>query len=146
MFKGLGNLASMIKQVQQMGAKLQTVQEELKKQRTVGRSGADLVEVEVNGLGQVLRITLDSALVARGDREMLEDLIPAAVNQALDKAKELHRDAMKELTGGMSLPPLDDLMSLASQAAGSDAIGTPPAANGPVGNISEENGDEDRKA
>jgi DNA-binding YbaB/EbfC family protein len=111
MFKGLGNLASMIKQAQQMGGRLQSLQEELKKQRAVGRSGAGLVEVEVNGLGQILRLTLDPALVQRADREMLEDLIPAAVNQALDKAKELHGDAIKELTGGMNLPPMDDLIA-----------------------------------
>lgn len=115
MFKGLGNLTSMLKQVQQMGSKLQSVQEELKKQRAVGRAGADLVEVEVNGLGQVLRVTLDPGLVQRGDREMLEDLIPAAINQALAKAKELHRDALKELTGGMSLPPFDELIALSDQ-------------------------------
>ena len=105
MFKGLGNLASMLKQAQQMGGRLQALQEELKKQRAIGRSGADLVEVEVNGLGQVLRVTLDPDWSQRGDREMLEDLIPAAVNQALAKAKELHGDAIKELTGGMNLPP-----------------------------------------
>lgn len=115
MFKGLGNLASLMKQAQQMGTKLQAIQEELKKQRAIGRSGADLVEAEVNGLGQVLRITLDPGLVQRGDREMLEDLIPAAVNQAQAKARELHRDAMKELTGGMNLPPFDDLIALADQ-------------------------------
>ena len=111
MFKGLGNLASMLKQAQQMGGRLQALQDELKKQRAIGRSGADLVEVEVNGLGQVLRVTLDPGLVQRGDREMLEDLIPAAVNQALAKAKELHGDAIKELTGGMNLPPMDDLIA-----------------------------------
>jgi len=111
MFKGLGNLASILKEAQQVSSKLQAVQEDLKRQRAVGRAGADLIEVEVNGLGQVLRVTLDPALVQRGDREMLEDLIPAAVNQALDKAKELHRDAMKSLTGGMNLPGLDDLVA-----------------------------------
>jgi nucleoid-associated protein EbfC len=111
MFKGLGNLASMLKQAQQMGGRLQALQEELKKQRAIGRAGADLVEVEVNGLGQVLRLTLDPGLVQRGDREMLEDLIPAAVNQALEKAKEMHGDAIKELTGGMNLPPLDELIA-----------------------------------
>jgi len=111
MFKGLGNLASMLKQAQQMGGRLQALQEELKKQRAIGRAGADLVEVEVNGLGQVLRLTLDPGLVQRGDREMLEDLIPAAVNQALAKAKELHGDAIKEMTGGMNLPPLDELIA-----------------------------------
>ena len=111
MFKGLGNLGSILKQAQEMGGKLQSVNEELKKRRVVGRSGADLIEVEANGLGQILRITIDPGLIERRDREMLEDLIPAAVNQALAKAKEMHAEALRELTGGMNLPPLDDLMA-----------------------------------
>jgi nucleoid-associated protein EbfC len=111
MFKGLGNLSSMLKQAQEMGGKLQSLNEELKKRRVIGRSGADLVEVEANGIGQVLRVTIDPGLIERRDREMLEDLLPAAVNQALAKAKEMHADALRELTGGMNLPPLDDLMS-----------------------------------
>jgi DNA-binding YbaB/EbfC family protein len=115
MFKGLGNLSSLVKQAQEMGGRLQSLNEELKKRRVVGRSGADLIEVEANGVGQILRVTIDPGLVERRDREMLEDLIPAAVNQALAKAKEVHAEALRELTGGMNLPPLDDLMGKLQQ-------------------------------
>jgi DNA-binding YbaB/EbfC family protein len=111
MFKGIGNLSSILKQAQEVGGRLQSLNEELKKRRVVGRSGADLIEVEANGIGQILKITIDAGLVERRDREMLEDLIPAAVNQALAKAKEMHADALRDLTGGMNLPPLDDLMA-----------------------------------
>ncbi|HEV3417437.1 MAG TPA: YbaB/EbfC family nucleoid-associated protein [Pirellulales bacterium] len=111
MFKGIGNLSSILKQAQEVGGRLQSLNEELKKRRVVGRSGADLIEVEANGIGQILKITIDPGLVERRDREMLEDLIPAAVNQALAKAKEMHADALRDLTGGMNLPPLDDLMA-----------------------------------
>ncbi len=120
MFKGLGNLTTLIKQAQQMGTRLQAIQEDLKKQRAVGRAGADLVVV-VNDQPTGKRASyLDQGLVQRGDREMLEDLIPAAVNQALAKSKEMHRDAMKELTGGMSMPPFDDLIAMADQGAPSE--------------------------
>ncbi|HEV2969098.1 MAG TPA: YbaB/EbfC family nucleoid-associated protein [Pirellulales bacterium] len=111
MFKGIGNLSSILKQAQEVGGRLQSLNEELKKRRVVGRSGADLIEVEANGIGQILKITIDPGLIERRDREMLEDLIPAAVNQALAKAKEMHADALRDLTGGMNLPPLDDLMA-----------------------------------
>lgn len=111
MFKGLGNFASILKQAQEVGGRLQSLNDELKKRRVVGRSGGDLIEVEANGVGQVLRITIDPGLIERRDREMLEDLLPAAVNQALAKAKELHAEAVRDLTGGMNLPPLDDIMS-----------------------------------
>ena len=115
MFKGLGNLTSLVKQAQEMGGKLQTINEELKKRRVVGRSGADLVEVEANGVGQILRVTIDPGLIERRDREMLEDLLPAAINQALAKAKEAHAEAFRDLTGGMNMPALDDLMGKLQQ-------------------------------
>jgi nucleoid-associated protein EbfC len=115
MFKGLGNLTSLVKQAQEMGGKLQSINEELKKRRVVGRSGADLVEVEANGVGQILRVTIDPGLIERRDREMLEDLLPAAINQALAKAKEAHAEALRDLTGGMNMPALDDLMGKLQQ-------------------------------
>ena len=69
-----------------------------------------MVEVEVNGLGEVLRLTLDPGLVSRGDRELIEDLVPAAVNQAVSKAREQDAAMMREMTGGMNLPGLDDAL------------------------------------
>ena len=111
MFEKLGNLSSLLKQAQEMSGKLQALNEELKKQKVVGRSGADLVQVEANGLGQILKVTIDPGLIERRDREMLEDLIPAAVNQALAKAKEMHAEGLRGLTGGMNLPGMDELMS-----------------------------------
>jgi DNA-binding YbaB/EbfC family protein len=116
-FKGITNLAGLIKQAQQVGSRLQQVNDELKGRRAVGRAGGDMVEVEVNGLGQVLRLTIDPALVDRGDRELLEDLIPAATNQALTKSKELHAEVIKELAGGMSIPGLSEALG---QVTGQD--------------------------
>ncbi len=91
MFKGLGNLSSMLKQAQEVGGKLQALQEDLKKQRVVGQAGAGLVEVEANGLGQIVRVTLDPALVERRDREMLEDLIPSAVESGAGQSQATSR-------------------------------------------------------
>ena len=69
-----------------------------------GSSGGGMVEVEANGVGEVLSVRIDPALFARGDREMIEDLLPAAINQTLDKVKQLHNEAMQSVTGGMDLP------------------------------------------
>ena len=110
MFQGLTNLGSMLKQAQQMGARLQEINQRLKGVRATGASGGGMVEVEVNGLGEVLRLTLDPGLVSRGDRELIEDLVPAAVNQAVSKAREQHAAMMREMTGGMNLPGLDDAL------------------------------------
>jgi DNA-binding YbaB/EbfC family protein len=109
-FKGITNLASMLKQAQQVGGRLQQVNDELKNRRAIGRAGGGMVEVEVNGLGQMLKLTLDPGLVERNDRELLEDLIPAATNQALAKTKELHAEVIKDIASGVELPGLSEML------------------------------------
>jgi DNA-binding YbaB/EbfC family protein len=120
-FKGLGNLANLpalLKQAQEIGTKMQALGEELKTKRATGSAGGGLVEVEVNGLGEVLAVRIDPTLVDRQDREMIEDLLPAAFNAAAQKAKQLHAEAMQSLTGGMQMPGLEDALS--------QLTGTPP--------------------
>ena len=114
MFKGIANLAGLLKQAQQVGGRLQQINEDLKHRRATGNAGGGMVEVEVNGLGQVLRVSIDPSLVEMKDRELLEDLIPAATNQALTKAKELHAEVIKDLAGGMNLPGLDEMLANAT--------------------------------
>ncbi len=118
MFKGLANIASLVKQAQQMGSKLQGVNEELKAQRASGSAGGGLVEVEVNGLGEVLRVRIDPKLVEQQDREMIEDLIPAATNQAIAKSRQLHADAVKSMTSGMDIPGLGEALEGLQPGAG----------------------------
>jgi DNA-binding YbaB/EbfC family protein len=108
MFKGLGNLATLLRQAQQMGSKMQGITEQLRTQRATGSAAGGMVQAEVNGLGEVLRLTIDPALT---DREMIEDLVPAAVNQALAKAKELHVAAMQSLTSDIDVPGLQEALS-----------------------------------
>ena len=111
MFKGLGNFMSVMRQARQLGAQMQAVNEKLKGQRATASTGAGMVEVEVNGLGEVLRVKIDPGLVARGDREMIEDLIPAAVNQAVSKARQLHLEAFKSVTSDLDVPGLDEALA-----------------------------------
>lgn len=111
MFKGLANIGSMLRQAQQLGGKMQEVQEKLKEMRATGSAGAGMVTVEVNGLGDVLKVSIEPQLVEKGDREMIEDLIPAAVNQASAKAKQLHVQAMQSLTNGLDVPGLNEAIS-----------------------------------
>ncbi len=70
-----------------------------------------MVEVEVNGLLDVLRCRIDDQLVGQGDRELLEDLVAAAVNQAVSRGRQLHAEAMKEMTGGLELPGLQEMLA-----------------------------------
>ncbi len=107
---GLGGLGSLLKQAQEMGGRMQGLTDELKTRRVTGSSGGGMVEIEVNGLVEVLRCTIDEQLIAQGDRELIEDMVVAAVNQAVQKAKQQHADAMKSLTGGMEIPGLSNAL------------------------------------
>ncbi len=113
MFKQIGQLSQLIRQAQEMGGKFQEINERLKRHRVTGASGGGLVEVEMTGTGEVVRLTIDPMLIERREHEMLEDLIPAAVNQAQGKAKQCFVDAIKELAGGLNLqlPGLNEALS-----------------------------------
>ncbi len=120
MLKGLGNLAnigSLLKQAQQMGGRMKQINEELKQKRAEASAGGGLVAVEVNGLGEVLACRIDPSLITSGDRELIEDLVPAAVNQALAKSRALHAEAMQSLTQGLDVGGLGDMLS---QLSGGD--------------------------
>jgi DNA-binding YbaB/EbfC family protein len=114
MFKGLGNLAnfgSLLKQAQEMGDRMQGIQNELRSKRATGAAGGGMVEVDVNGLGDVLAVRIDPSLVEKGEREMIEDLLPSAFRAAQAKARELHAEAMQSLTGGVNLPGLQEALA-----------------------------------
>lgn len=111
MFQGLSNLAALLRQAQHMGPKLQALQQQLKDARASGAAGGDMVVVEVNGLSEIVKVTIDPTLVARGDVEMIQDLTVAATNVALAKAKELHVNAMKSLTDDVDMPGLQDMLA-----------------------------------
>ena len=121
MFKGLSNLATLVKQAQQVGSRIQAVNEELKTRRVIGKAGGGMVEAEVDGLGQVLRITIDPDLIERKDRELIEDLVPAAINAAVSKSKELHAEVLRDLAGGIDLPGLKEALGGAGGESPDDA-------------------------
>lgn len=111
MFKGLGNIAALMKHAQNIGPQMQGVSEELKNKRVSGTAGGGMVTVHANGLGHVISVEIDETLREKKDVEMLLDLIPAAVNDAVTKSRELHVQSMQSLTDGISLPGgLDDML------------------------------------
>ena len=114
MFKGLanlGNLGQMLKQAQQMGSRLQGLNDELKQKRATGSAGGGLVEIDVNGLAEALAVRIDPSLFAKGDREMVEDLVLAAINAAQAKARQLHAEAMQGMTAGLDMAGFEDAIS-----------------------------------
>lgn len=97
---GMGNL---MKQAQKMQEQLQKAQEQLAEAEVTGESGAGLVKVVMNGRHDVKRVTIDDAVMSE-DKEMLEDLLAAAVNDAVRKIEQNNQEQMGKLTAGMGLP------------------------------------------
>jgi len=100
------DFGKLMKQAKEMQAKMAKIQEELAKKKVEGSSGGGMVKVCMNGQQEVLSVTIDPEVFAEGDREMLEDLIVAALSDARRKALELTKESMADLTGGLSLPGL----------------------------------------
>ncbi|MDT0594774.1 YbaB/EbfC family nucleoid-associated protein [Glaciecola petra] len=102
MFKG--GMGNMMKQAQQMQAKMQKAQEDLASLEVTGESGAGLVKVVMTCNHNVRRVDVDDSLMEE-DKEMLEDLVAAALNDAVRRVQETTQEKMGEVTGGMGLPP-----------------------------------------
>jgi DNA-binding YbaB/EbfC family protein len=111
MFKQFGNLASLLKSAQEMGGKMQEITDRLKSKRVTGSAGGGMVTVEANGVGEILSVRLDPTLVEKGEFEMVEDLLPPAVNDAITKANELRAAQMQTLTEGLDVPGLQDALN-----------------------------------
>lgn len=103
MFKG--GLGNMMKQAQQMQERMQKAQAEIANLEVVGEAGAGLVKVTMLGNHNVRRVSIDPSLFVDDDAEMLEDLVAAAINDAVRRVEQTSREKMAEVTGGMNLPP-----------------------------------------
>ncbi len=99
--KGLGDL---MKQAQEMQANMQKMQEDLAKAEVTGAAGAGLVTVVMTGRHDVKSVNIDASLMSE-DKEMLEDLLAAAVNDAVRKVEIQSREKMEKMTAGMGVPP-----------------------------------------
>ncbi|PCI10737.1 MAG: YbaB/EbfC family nucleoid-associated protein [Thiotrichales bacterium] len=98
---GLGNL---MKQAQQMQEDMQKAQEELANMEVTGQAGGDMVSIVMTGRHDVRRVSIDDSLL-KDDKDMLEDLIAAAVNDAVRKVEAVSQERMASMTSGMPLPP-----------------------------------------
>ena len=101
--KGMGN---MMKQAQQLQAKMMKLQEELADKTVESSSGGGMVKVTANGRQQIVSIQIETEVVDPDDVEMLQDLVLAAVNDALAKSQEMVSSEMGKLTGGLNIPGL----------------------------------------
>lgn len=97
-------LGSLMQQAQEMQEKFRLAQEELARTEIQGEAGGGLVKVVMNGKREVLRLNIDDSLFKEDDKEILEDLVAAAVNDAVHKVEQMKEEKMAELAGGIQLP------------------------------------------
>jgi DNA-binding YbaB/EbfC family protein len=100
----LGGMGNILEQARTMQDRLQVMQEEVGSRIVEGTAGGGMVRVEVSGKLEIRRITIEESVYADNDREMLQDLVAAGVNDAIRKAQKMMADEMTQLTGGISLP------------------------------------------
>ena len=103
MTKGFGDL---LKQAQQMHSKISELQEEMAGKTVEASSGGGMVSIVMNGKQEVLSIRIDPEVVNREEIDMLQDLIAAAMNEAIRKSHEMMTEEMKKITGGLAIPGL----------------------------------------
>lgn len=99
-----GDMGNLMKQAQKMQADMQKAQEEIAKAEVNGESGAGLVKIIMNGRHDVRSVVIDDSLMEE-DKEILEDLIAAAINDAVRKVESTNQEKMAKITGGMGMPP-----------------------------------------
>jgi nucleoid-associated protein EbfC len=99
------NIDNMMKQAQQMQKKMAEAQEKLDSIEVEGISGGGMVKVTATAKGNIKRILIDDSLMSKEEKEMTEDLIVAAINDAKQKGEVASQEEMKSITGGIPLPP-----------------------------------------
>lgn len=100
---GLPGFSEIMKQAQGMGRKMQEIRDRVRKERYSASVAGDMVKATVNGDGELLKLEIDETAIDPTDKEMLEDLVIAATNQAVRKSKEAYRNELNALTGGMDV-------------------------------------------
>ncbi|MCL5980771.1 YbaB/EbfC family nucleoid-associated protein [Acidithiobacillus sulfuriphilus] len=102
-----GGLGNIMKQAQQLQERLQKAQEDLAQVEVQGNAGGNLVQVTMTCRHDVRRVHIDPSLLAEGDREMLEDLVAAAFNDAVRQAEKTSSERLSAVTGGLQIPGMN---------------------------------------
>jgi DNA-binding YbaB/EbfC family protein len=104
------DLSNIMEQARGMQEKMAKIQEDLAQKTITGSSGGGMVLVTVNGQGDVISMSIEKAVIDPGESEMLQDLIVSATNDAIRKSKELSKQELGQLTGGLNIPGLSNIL------------------------------------
>ncbi len=102
---------ALMQQAQEMQQKMATLQETLKDTTATGSSGGGMVTVTANGHNEIIAVNIEQNIISVDEREMLQDLITAATNDALFKVKQISKEEMSKLTGGVNIPGISNIFS-----------------------------------
>lgn len=105
------DMNSIMQQAQQMQQKMATIQEELKNTTATGTAGGGMVTVVANGKNEIISIEIENQMISVEEKDMLQDLIAAATNDALRKVQAIGKEEMSKLTGGMNIPGISNMFS-----------------------------------
>ena len=134
MFDNMKNLGSIMKQAGQFREKAEELKNELERKTVTGEAGGGAVRVTMNGRGKVVRMEIDQNMLAGlagDDKEMVEELMTLAINDAVDKVQELIAAEVRSLTGGMDIPGLNEMFGGESGGGGtSGGASGPPSPSG----------------
>ncbi|MCA8996666.1 MAG: YbaB/EbfC family nucleoid-associated protein [Planctomycetaceae bacterium] len=111
MLQGLSNIANLMKNAKEIQARAAEMRENLAKIRVEGSAGGGMVKAQASGDQKVTKLEIEPGLLAANDKEMLEDLVLTAVNQALENAREKAASEMASLTDGLGLPGMEEMLS-----------------------------------
>lgn len=103
------DFSNIMQQAKEMQSKMADIQKSLEHKKVTGNAGGGMVSVTVNGKCDVISIEIEDVMISVEEKTMLQDLIVAATNDAIRRARELGKDEMKQLTGGLSIPGLSNL-------------------------------------
>ncbi len=105
-------IGDLMKEVQRMQSEMARIQEEVKNKTVEASAGGGMVTAVANGAGEILSIKIEKEVVNPNDIEMLQDLVVAAINEALKRSREMMEEEMSKLTGGIKLPDIGGLGNL----------------------------------
>lgn len=103
---GMGNIQQLMQQAQRMQQQMAQKKAELAEKTVTAQSGGGMVTATVNGAHELLELSIDPDVIDPEDKEMLEDMVVAAVNQAMQQAEEMAQQELGKLAGGMNIPGL----------------------------------------
>jgi nucleoid-associated protein EbfC len=111
MLRGLGNVAKLMGSMGEIQSRMEAMKASLSELKVEGSAGGGMVTVVATGSHRVTRVTIEESLMVAGDREMIEELITAATNQALEKAKQAAAEEMSKMAGDLEIPGIGDALA-----------------------------------